>query len=177
LDEVRPRSVHFASLWDQIDLRLASSPTIRAAEGQDAASPDEFSARSPARLAEALLDTYGHNVVELHVREPDFTTEIAECPRASPVARRQAAAGSRIANLRHRIVRLIDFDQLILAHLDGRHDRRALVRVMQGAIQAGTYTFQIQGRAISDPEEAEPILLRVLEESLRRLAAGALLVG
>lgn len=168
LDEARPRSIPFATLQARIQQRLAGAPAV---------GSDERPAASAEKLAETLLDLFTHNIIELHVSEPEFTTEISEFPRASPVARRQAAVGSRAANLRHRIVGLIDFDQLVLAHLDGRHDRRALLAVMQASIQDGSYAFQLQGRPITDLEEAEPILARLLDESLQRLAAGALLVG
>ncbi len=170
LDEARPRSVHFETLWDRIEERLPSAFA--------AAGPDDRRAASPAALAESLLDTFAHNLIELHVREPRFTTEIAEFPEASPVARRQAAATApRVANLRHRLIALVDFDQVVLAQLDGRHDRPAILAKMKDAVRDGVLNIQFRGSPVTDPTEAEPVLVRLLEESLRRLAAGALLVG
>jgi SAM-dependent methyltransferase len=197
LDEARPRSVPFGTLWARVQERLAASgagatavpggedpATAAGSSPTTAAMPERLAEALPGlfghnvmRLAETLLGLFAHNIIEVHVREPGFTTEVGEFPRASPVARRQAAGAARVANLRHRMVGLVDFDQVVLAHLDGRHDRRALVAKMQGAIAAGSLNVQAQGRPITDPAEAEPILARLLEESLRRLAAGALLVG
>jgi len=165
LAEAWPWSLAFETLWGRTQQRLASSWGIVAPGYPYAASPDQ--------LAEAMLDAFAHHIVELHVHEPGFTTAISEFPRASPVARRQSAAAPRVTNLRHRMVSLNAFDQLVLRHLDGRHDRRALLAAFQGGIRI----VPSQGRPITDPAEVEPILARQLEESLRRLAGGALLVG
>jgi len=169
LDEARPRSIPVETLWARTAERLAAAAP--------AGGPDERPAASPAMLAESLLDAFAHNIIELHVREPRFTTEIGEFPHASPVARRQAAAGPRVANLRHRLFALVDFDQLVLAQLDGRHDRPAILAKMKDAVRDGVFNIQFRGSPLTDPTEAEPLLVRLLEESLRRLAAGALLVG
>jgi hypothetical protein len=177
LFEAWPRSVPFATLWARVEENLASSagPAVSGAHPSVAASDPPHLA-SPERLAEALLDAFAHKIVDLHVHEPGFTTEISEFPRASPVARRQAATQPRVPNLRHRLVGLIDFDQFVLPYLDGRHDRRVLVAEMQDAIEKGVFTLQVQGRPITDPLEAAPLLERLLDESLRRLAAGVLLL-
>jgi methyltransferase-like protein/trans-aconitate methyltransferase len=169
LAEAWPRSLAFETLQARTQERLASS--FRAV------APSSPYAALPGQLAEAMLDAFAHHIVELHVHEPSFTTTIGESPRASPVARRQAAVAPRVANLRHRMVTLIDFDQLVLRHLDGRHDRRALLAEIQSAVKGGTCTVPSQEQPITDPAELERILARRLEESLRRLAAGALLVG
>jgi methyltransferase-like protein/cyclopropane fatty-acyl-phospholipid synthase-like methyltransferase len=180
LDEDRPRSVSFEALWARVEERLAALSEGAVPDGRDRATVGDDPSMpppSPERLAESLLDAYGHNVIELHVSEPEFTVEIGDFPRASPVARRTAATSARVANLRHRMIGLVDFDQLILTHLDGLHDRRALLGIMLGEAKAGTFSLQIQGRPISDPAELESILGQLLDQSLERLAANALLVG
>src|SRR5262249_51795510 len=105
LAEAWPWSLAFETLWGRTQQRLASSWGIVAAGSPSAASPEP--------LAEAMLDAFAHHIVELHVHEPGFTTAISEFPRASPVARRQAAA-PRVTNLRHRMVSLNALDQLVL---------------------------------------------------------------
>jgi cyclopropane fatty-acyl-phospholipid synthase-like methyltransferase/methyltransferase-like protein len=168
LAEAWPWSLAFETMWGRTQQRLASWGMI---------APGYPDAASPEQLAHAMLDAFAHHIVELHVHEPGFITAISEFPRASPVARRQAAAAPRVTNLRHRMVSLNAFDQRVLRHLDGRHDRRALLAAVQGAFQGGIRIEPSQGPPITDPAEVEPILARQLEESLRRLAGGALLVG
>jgi cyclopropane fatty-acyl-phospholipid synthase-like methyltransferase/methyltransferase-like protein len=167
LNEARPRSVPFETLWSRVDEHVASIPPAL----------EERPPASPAGLAGALLDLFSHNIIELHVREPEFTTEISEFPRASAIARRQAKAGLVVANLRHRLISLVDFDQIVLTNLDGRHDRRALLDRMHSAMKDGGYAVEYQGRPLSEHPEAESVLKHLLEASLQRLAAGAVLVG
>jgi methyltransferase-like protein len=169
LAETWPRSLPFEALWARTHDRLAGPST-----GPD---PTTTPGARATQLAETLLAAAAHDHVEFEVLEPEFATEIGACPCASPVARRQAAAGPRVANLRHRMITLMDFDRFVLPRLDGRRDRRALLTELQGAIRDGVLTIQSQGRSITDPAETEPILARELDESLRRFAAAALLVG
>jgi methyltransferase-like protein len=168
--EAWPRSLSFETLRARVEERVAA--TVPAAE----AGADADSGPLAATLAETLLRAFARNHIELHVREPGITTEPGTRPVASPVARHQAATRPKVANLRHQMVTLIDFDQLVLPHLDGQHDRTALLAEMQRAVQNGVFSMRSQGRPVTDPEQAAPILARLLEESLRRLAAGALLM-
>jgi SAM-dependent methyltransferase/methyltransferase-like protein len=169
LNESWPRSVAFETLWSKVQERLASTPVAADGGGCFASSREG--------LAASLLDNFAHNIVELQVREPQFTTQISEFPLASPVARLHAPSCPRAANLRHRLIALVDFDQLVLAHLDGRHDRRALLAKMTDAFERGDVAIQFRGSPVTDPRAAQPLLEQVLEETLSRFAAGALLVG
>jgi SAM-dependent methyltransferase len=167
LDEVRPHSMPYELLSARAQERLNSIPDLL----------DKRLVTAAGTLADGLLDLYAHNLIEVQVCESDFTTEINEFPRASPVARREAAIRPRVPNLRHRMLALIDFDQLVLSHLDGRHDRRALLAKMQDAVTDGGFAISSNGIPITDTANAEPLLERLLDESLRRLAAGAILIG
>jgi methyltransferase-like protein/cyclopropane fatty-acyl-phospholipid synthase-like methyltransferase len=171
LSETWPRSLSFETLWSQVRERLADT-----AVGPDHDTQPRLGA-SPTQLAETLLAAAANDYVEFQVLEPEFATEIGEFPCASPVARRRSAAGPRVANRRHRMITLMDFDQFVLPRLDGRRDRRALLVELQSALQDGVFSIQSQGRPLNDPAETEPILARQLDESLRRFAAAVLLVG
>jgi SAM-dependent methyltransferase len=167
LSDVRPRSMPFELLSARVQERLNSMPDLL----------DRRLVTAVGTLADGLLDLYTHNLLQVHVCESHFTTEINEFPRASPVARREAALRPRVANLLHRMVALIDFDQLVLSHLDGGRDRRALLAKMQDAVNHGGFKISSNGLPITDTANAEPLLVHLLDESLRRLAAGALLIG
>jgi methyltransferase-like protein/trans-aconitate methyltransferase len=169
LDEARPRSLPFQSLWNRVQERLPSAAP--------APGTDDLPAPSPQALAAALLGLLGHHIIELHVREPAFTTEVNTLPIGSPFARLQAAGATRVANLRHRMVQLSALDQFLLPRLDGRHDRALLLAALRDAVREGALTIQVQGRSIGNHAEAEPILARALDASLNQLAGTALLVG
>ena len=161
-----PTSLPFDTLRSRIEARLAPR----------AGPPDGHSGLIPAQLADALLSCLAKSLINLHVHEPAFTTEVNEFPRASPLARRQAVDGMRVANLRHHVISLLDFDRLVLSYLDGRHDHRALVAELQTAAAKGVFTLEVEGRPVTDPHEVDRVLACALAESLKRLAAGALLL-
>ena len=164
--EAWPKSLPYETLRSQIEARLA--PVAKTGYVQT----DVVS----ARLAEALFFCLGKELIDLHFCEPAFTTEIDEFPHASPVARRQAVDGMRVANLCHHVVSLIEFDRFVLSHLDGRHDRRMLLAELHTAATNGVFTMHAEGQPVTDPPEIDRLLARALDESLGRLASQALLL-
>jgi methyltransferase-like protein len=165
LCEAWPRSLPFETLRSRIQVRLA--PVGETSVGQTDVKS--------AKLLEALLTCLGKGLIDLQVREPAFTTEISEFPRATPLARRQAVEGMRVANLRHQVIGLIEFDRFVLSVLDGRHDRQAILAELHDAAANGVFTTHVQGQPVTDPREVDRLLTHALEESLGRLAARALL--
>jgi SAM-dependent methyltransferase len=84
-----------------------------------------------AAVAEALLQAYAVNLVQLHVWAPPLAAEPAERPVASALARWQAARGPRITNLWHRTVEVPDeLGRRLITLLDGTRDRGALLRAL-----------------------------------------------
>jgi hypothetical protein len=84
------------------------------------------------RLGEALLQAHAERIVDLHVTPPSVVPAPGERPRASALARRQAAAGRPlITTLRHDEVRLDDdLARELLPLLDGSRDRTALLAAL-----------------------------------------------
>jgi methyltransferase-like protein len=128
-------------------------------------------------LAESLLQCYLSNLVELHLHVPPFVLEVGERPVASPLARLQAEEGPRVTNRRHRNVPLSPLDRLVLQHLDGRHDRAALLDRLAGLAADGTLGIEQDGRTLKDPARAREVLGEALGPALGRLAGSALLIG
>ena len=54
-------------------------------------------------------------------------TGVSDRPRATPLARRQAARGEQVTNRRHRNTVVDGLDLVVLRHLDGTRDHAALV--------------------------------------------------
>ena len=167
LAEHWPRSLPFDDLH-----RLALARLVQAT-GAEPAPAD----REPRTLAEALIQAFAADVVELYAHEPDFVVEIGEHPTASPLARLQAEAGHRVTNLRHKVVPLSDFDRLVLRQLDGRRDWFAILDALDQAVSSGAFPLSQDGRPLTDPLRIRQVLGKSLDPSLTRLAAGALLVG
>ena len=75
-----------------------------------------------------LLQAYAANLVQLHVWTPALATAPSERPVASPLARLQAAEGTRVTNLRHATVEVPDeLGRRLITLLDGTRDRAALL--------------------------------------------------
>ena len=96
-----------------------------------AARPRPTHAEAIRVLGESLLRAYAANVVELHVHEPRFAVVPGEWPRASALARLQAASGETVTTLRHGSLRIEDdAGRRLIQLLDGTRDRAALVAAM-----------------------------------------------
>jgi Predicted methyltransferase regulatory domain len=95
----------------------------------------ELAGERPQRVGEALLGAHAERIVDLHVQPPPVAPRAGERPVASPIARRQAAAGDPlVTSLRHEEVRLDDQgDRAVLALLDGTRDRTGLATELGAA--------------------------------------------
>jgi methyltransferase-like protein len=131
-------------------------------------------------LATNLLTAYSYsgNLVELHVHIPAFALEISERPVGSPLACLQAHERTTVTNLRHERVRLDAFSRYLLCHLDGCHDRPALLdRFMAGPVAEGTLMLEEDGQPLTDTNKLKALLAEELETHLSWLTHAALLVS
>jgi methyltransferase-like protein/SAM-dependent methyltransferase len=170
LGETWPRPVAFDTLLASAQARLKA----------DSADGYAGSAHDGHDLAKALLTAYataGEALVELWLRPPPFATSVSAHPVASPLARLQAVAGPLVTNYRHEAVALIEFDRQLLPHLDGSHDRAALLQVMLEKVKEGSLRLSEGDEPVTDPGRAEEILAEVLDKELPGLAQQALLIA
>jgi SAM-dependent methyltransferase len=166
LVEAWPRSVPFKDVWEAARARVAES----------AAAPAGLDERGPRLLAEPLLQCFLADLVELQVHPPRFAPAAGDRPRASPLARLQAAAGEPITNLRHYTAELEDLDRLLLPHLDGSRDRPALGAVVADLVGRGVLAVGGDGTPGPGGPLSRDDLEQAVENSLRRVAAAALLL-
>jgi methyltransferase-like protein/ubiquinone/menaquinone biosynthesis C-methylase UbiE len=136
----------------------------------------------PAADSRALADfftrCYAMAFVELHVRPARFVTRVSERPVASPLARIQLERGELVSTLRHRTLKIQDsFGRQLLRLCDGSRDHAALAGGLVEALGNGTATFEHEGRPLTDPQEAAPIIAAKLPDSLLGLARSAVFVG
>jgi methyltransferase-like protein len=155
--------IHLAEVWPRAvpfeELRVAARARLGLGGG-----PDRPSAEEDARvLGQCLLTCYlsdADGLVHLWTQPPPFAAEAGERPRASPLARLQAAASAAATNLRHETLVLDDFSRAVLGLLDGRRDRPALLRELTEA---------------AAPAHPTADLGQDLDETLTRLTASAFL--
>jgi hypothetical protein len=123
---------HLARIWP---LTAPWTALARLAEGCIETPPADFPGEQD--LASDLLACYNLKVVEFWTYKPPYVLEIGERPLASPLARHQAAVGKIVTNLRHEAGQVNDFSRIVLRHLDGHHDRSALLRVLHQSRKEG----------------------------------------
>jgi len=139
--------------------------------------PESEAMEVQRHVAEALPQFFFTGLAGLHTYFPQFAATAGERPLADPLARMQAEATAGVTNLRHGTVKPPDLDRNLLALLDGKRDRAALLRELLKAVENGKLTIALEGRTIVDAQEREEIMAKALEESLSRLAKAALLLA
>lgn len=122
-------------------------------------------------LATQLLQAYSRSIdmIELHVFPPRCVTIVSERPVMSAVARAQSKLGNVVTNMRHENAELDNTSRFLAPHLDGTHDRAALLDMLKNAVVLP------QGQSLS--QDAEAGIARELDTTLEWMAQSALLVG
>lgn len=123
------------------------------------------------RLGSELLEIHAAGVLDLHTQPPAPAAVPGSRPVASPLARRQAAAGlDRVTSLRHTSVRLEDpLAAHLLSLLDGSRDRSDLEVAIREFVAGGG----LDGTGVDPPAD----LAVALDAALARLAELSLLVA
>jgi methyltransferase-like protein/cyclopropane fatty-acyl-phospholipid synthase-like methyltransferase len=172
-----PRAAAFSDLLAEVRARLADAPGAQpdSRQAQPAApggEPDDG-----AVLADLLHSLYWSGVVELHLLPPACIGTAGERPRASALARHQAARGLRVTSQRRRVVELDDpVARFLLLQLDGSRDRAALLGLLAQEVQEGRLTIAVDGAPAGEPGSLAAGLAALLDHNLKKMAALALLV-
>jgi methyltransferase-like protein len=134
--------------------RLTYSDLLeRATARLDAPQPD-----AAEMLTKTLFKMFNPNLLEIDIAPYPLPPHPSEKPRASRLARIQAAAGTDVISMRHNVVELDDpVARTVLRLLDGTRDREAI----------------LQGMSLAGHE----LQLDQLETMLDRMAALSLLVA
>jgi methyltransferase-like protein len=170
LSEAWPGTLPFAELCSRARIRLGV-PRLN----------DPAAATVDAQLLGAdLLAIYTSmtcsRCVELTPRPLRLAARPGERPRATPLARWQATAGTSAANLRHQNVPLGKLHRQVLRCLDGAHDRAALVEATEALVAQGAFVIRRQNESVSEPEAVRQVLRHDIEVALNELAASSFLM-
>jgi methyltransferase-like protein/cyclopropane fatty-acyl-phospholipid synthase-like methyltransferase len=127
-------------------------------------------------LTDLLAALHASGVIDLHVLPPNCTNVVGAYPKATELARRQAAAGELVTSQRRRVLKLDDpIARFLLQRLDGTRDHAALARLLDREVSAGRLDISVDG-CIPDPHRIPAVLQAVVEHHLRKMAGYALLV-
>ena len=160
-----PRAVSFGALLDDAQGAIAAPNTVPGGEAES------------TQLVHALITAYKAGFVELHVVPPRLVNTVNERPTSSKLARFQLLRGESTANQLHRPVKFCDSlsRQLVLL-LDGSRDTETIARELAEFVRAGH--DEIPGTmSVADPDEFISNAKRKVEEALKTLAKGAMLIA
>jgi methyltransferase-like protein/SAM-dependent methyltransferase len=116
LREESPAALAFEALLAAVRTRLGTAP------GDD------------RLLADILLACYARGIVQLYSHPPHFTMRPGELPRASALARRQAAGDVYVTSLSHEVVEIEDeLGRRLIRLLDGERSRDRILEEMRAA--------------------------------------------
>lgn len=140
---------------------------------------DKELAKETRVLAANMLRAYSYNesLVQLHVYAPPFVTQASEKPLASPIARWQAKKFSRVTSLRHERVALDRISRLILAYLDGNHDRQAILDIIVEFHKDGQIVLTDEEEKNIDPKALRELMAKDIDHNFNFFAWAALLIG
>jgi methyltransferase-like protein/2-polyprenyl-3-methyl-5-hydroxy-6-metoxy-1,4-benzoquinol methylase len=179
-DHPVPRAalLHLSRVWParlpfQDLLEIGRKHRLRVSREQGA--PDrEKSEEDVLALGDILLSAFTANMVEIHVHTPHFARAPSDAPVASPYARLQSRASSRVTNLFHKTVELENtYGRALLPLLDGTRDRDSIRKEMTGIIRAGN--LPLGGKLPS--EKTTEDLFGEIDSELENCGRYALLVG
>lgn len=166
LGEAWPRSLPFATLFAAARSKLNPQPVV---------VDISHVTYDTQQLAEPLLRCYATALITLSVQPSRFTLEVSSRPLASRLARLQAGSGNSVTNHHHDTVHLNDLERHVLPHLDGEHDRAAIVAALAERVAAGDLVIHEQGVPVIEPTRIGQVLADAIELCLGRLAKLALL--
>lgn len=167
LRENWPLAVHFPDLLDRARAKLNADPLV---VESDRDRQDMYT------LAEPLLRCFATTHVELAVAPTWPELRAAEFPRTTRLARWQAGQSNRLTNLWHKSTVVSDLQRHIVKHLDGCHDRAALIESAAEAVTKQSLVLREHGQAVKDPARVREILAEMLEGNLQDLAMKGLLM-
>ena len=160
--------VHLSENWP---LSFAFDDLVAAARAKLGES-GQVSDDNRRHLAARLLNCYASNLADFSLSEPGFVTQISGKPLASPYARLRARDGTKVNNLRLEAVRLTPPSRLLLTHLDGQHDRAALIQLLTQFLKDAT-----AGKDDQPQQPPEARAAAYLDQVLPVFARSALLIA
>jgi methyltransferase-like protein/2-polyprenyl-3-methyl-5-hydroxy-6-metoxy-1,4-benzoquinol methylase len=157
-----PRALSFDEVVRGVNARLAA---VHVSEDAEQVVPD------------LLHSLYWSGVAILHLTPPRCIEHVTEQPRASDLARRQAAEGLLVTSQRRRTLKLDDpMARFLLLQLDGINDRASLLRLLDREVAAGHLDIRVDEQPITQPERIPAVLEALLDHHLKKMAQLALLV-
>jgi len=169
LREAWPQAVRCDALEVVARARSSSTPIM-------VHHPADFE-RERGEWLDNLLQLVVTGLIEAHVAPPRLTTEVSPRPTASRWARRQAAQGRPVTNLRHCVIATDDVQRRILSLLDGTRTPAEVLDALLASAEAEGLIIVHEGRKLDDRVEIRRALAAGLPQELKAAARKGLLIA
>lgn len=126
-------------------------------------------------LGADLLTCFSANIVTLRAMPWRHAMKAGERPKATPLARLQAARGPTVTNLRHEMVNLDESSRYILIQLDGQRDRAGMLDSLGDLVKSGALSVQQSGQRVTEPAAVREALAASIDPVLENFERAALL--
>jgi len=167
LAQMWPEAIRLDQLHELVQSQLHSSGAADAvSQGRDA-----------LMLAKGLLDCYVSRFVELTAEPPQCTARPGEQPRASELARLQAASGLSVTNANHRIVHLDAISRQFVLLCDGNRSKVEILDELAKLVEGGAFEIHDSAGAVPDASRTRAVLTQMLDSALAQLVRNAVMVG
>jgi methyltransferase-like protein/cyclopropane fatty-acyl-phospholipid synthase-like methyltransferase len=154
-----PQVVSFEELLDAASLEQGKTKEVNS------------TAENASILAEALLESYGSDVVKLHSHRPGFITEVTDYPCANLLVRTQLKYGQTITNEHHRSIRMEDaLGRALLTLLDGTRNLESLKNDLHAMVLNGEVPIEVEDENSATIDKLREIIDGHLEQSLSWLS-------
>lgn len=167
LSEAWPRSVSFDELLSNALSRLSE---VVIQEGQVVEAQKQL-------LANDLMSAYAANAVLFRTEAAPFITHITERPKASDLARNQAATQDFVTNQLHEIIAIDAFSKNLLQLMNGKRDRIQILDELVELVRKGQLVVQKDGKNIAETQVLRQTLEGFMQECLDKMAKAAVLIG
>jgi methyltransferase-like protein len=156
LAERWPEAIAFDDLVETTQARISKAVTLPRADLASA-------------LATNLAHSFVRQVVELYVSPPKVRSDAGDFPRATALARLQAAAQPHVTTRLHSSASLNDFARRIVLLADGTHSRRDILGALRQAVQNGELVMVDQAGLPQTSIPIDQTLESALDSSLVEL--------
>jgi len=130
-----------------------------------------------AAILEQFLRLVLADAIGIFSQSGKFVTEVSNKPKASELARLQAAQNFWITNQRSEKNNIDLFNRVLIQHLDGSNDFDAILEKMVTHVENNDLSLSINGEKVSDKAQIRAVLTDVTKQNIVNLAPRALLVA
>jgi methyltransferase-like protein/SAM-dependent methyltransferase len=138
---------------------------------------DKFRPNSADVILVDFLRLVFVDAIVLHASTGNFVTTISSHPQASSYARYQATGNNWVTNQKSEKINIDAFARVLLQYLDGNNNIEIINKKMLTHFKINELQINVGGKQIRDHEEIRQRIKPIIDNYLKKLVAGAVLIS